>query len=163
MATHLLIDGYNFLKRTGLAALFDSSDLESGRRAVLDALAAYKKERATGITVVFDATRGISLLRQKERYRGIEIIYSKQGETADQVIVEAIRARRAGLLVVTSDRAIIDEAKRHGVPFITPSRLEEALGGAVPEEGDVGRGERKGNPRRAPKAVRRARKTIRKL
>jgi hypothetical protein len=163
MATHLLIDGYNFLKRTGLASLFDPSDLEGGRRSVLDALSAYKKERAVRITVVFDAMGGPSLARQKEGYRGIEVIYSKRGETADQVMVETIGASRAGLLVVTSDRAIIDEAKRHGVPFITPSRLEAAMGGAVPEESDAGRAARKGNPHKAPKGLRRARKTIRKL
>lgn len=164
MATHLLIDGYNFLKRTGLAALSRPSDLEGGRRAVLDALSPYKQEKAVRITVVFDATRGLSLARQKEGYRGIEVIYSKQGETADQVMVETIRARPAGLLVVTSDRAIIDEAKRHGVPFITPSRLEAALaGGEMAEEDDVGRPDKKGNPHKAPKGVRRARKTIRKL
>jgi hypothetical protein len=161
--THLLIDGYNYVKQSALAALLDPSDLESGRRYLLDELSRYKKEKKVRITVVFDATHGLSLGRKKEGYRGVEVIYSKQGETADQVIMEAIREHRAGLLVVTFDRAIIDEAKRHAVPFITPARLEAALSGSGPDDEERGRTEKKGNPRRAKRGVRRARRAVEKL
>ncbi len=76
MPTHLLIDGYNFLKQSAMAAFLDPSDLESGRRYLLDELSRYKKEKKIRITVVFDATQGLSLGRKKEGYRGIEVIYS---------------------------------------------------------------------------------------
>ncbi len=163
MPTHLLIDGYNFLKQSAMAAFLDPSDLESGRRYLLDELSRYKKEKKIRITVVFDATQGLSLGRKKEGYRGIEVIYSKQGETADEVMMETIRTRQPGLLVVTFDRAILDEAKKHAVPFTTPARLEAALTGGSSDEGDEGRTEKKGNPRRAPKGVRRARRAMKKL
>ena len=75
----------------------------------------------------------------------------------------AIRRRPPGLMVVTSDRAIIDEAKRHGVTFITPDRLEAAIDGDDAPEDRDGRGEKKGNPRKAPKSVRKVRRMIKKV
>jgi uncharacterized protein len=162
MPTHLLIDGYNLLKRSTIAALFDATDLDSARGYFLERLFEYKKEKRIQVTVVFDAPLGLSLSRKKERYKGIDVIYSKQGESADQVIVEAIRGRQAGLVVVTSDRAIIDEAKRHGVAFITPDRLEASMDGDGREDGG-GRTEKKGNPRKAPKNLRKARRAIKKI
>jgi uncharacterized protein len=162
MPTRLLIDGYNFLKRSSLSALFDATDLDSARNYFLERLFEYKREKGVHVTVVFDATQGISLGRQRDPYRGIEIIYSRQGETADQVMIETIRKRLPGLVVVTSDRAILDEAKRHGVVFVTPDRLEASLDGAGSEDYPE-RTEKKGNPRRAPKQVRKARRAIRKI
>ncbi len=157
MPTHLLIDGYNYVKQSALAALLDPFDLEGGRRYLLDELSRYKREKRVRITVVFDAGQAFSPARKREGYKGVEVIYSKQGETADDVIIERIRERRAGLLVVTFDRAIIDEAKKHGVPFITPARLEAAMSGGGADDEERGRTEKKGNPRKAPKGVRRAR------
>jgi predicted RNA-binding protein with PIN domain len=162
MPLHLLIDGYNFGKRGSLSPLFDSSDLESGRRLLLEKLSEYRKNKGIRITVVFDATGGLSLSRQKEFHKGIEVIYSRQGETADEVIIAAIRRKIPGLMVATSDRAIIDEAKRHGVTFITADRLEAAIDGGDEEETSERAG-KKGNARKAPKGVRKARRMIKKV
>ena len=162
MPVHLLVDGYNFAKRGALASLFDSSDLETGRRLLLERLSEYKKSRRIRITVVFDGTSGISLSREKDFYKGIEVIYSRRGETADEVIVAAIRRKPPGLMVATSDRAIINEAKSHGVTFITADRLDAAIDGGGDEDGEK-REEKKGNPRKAPKSVRKARRMIKKV
>jgi predicted RNA-binding protein with PIN domain len=162
MAVHLLIDGYNFAKRSSLACLFDSSDLETARKYLLERLSEYKKSRPMRITVVFDGTSGISLSREKDFYKGIEVIYSRQGETADDVIIGALRRRPAGLMVVTSDRAIINEAKSHGITFVTPDRLEAAIDGCDDDRG-LDREGKKGNPRKAPKNLRKARRMIKKV
>ncbi len=162
MAVHLLIDGYNFLKRSGLSAVLGPSDLEGARRYLLDRLSEYRKGKQIRIAVVFDATQGLSLQRQREGFRGIDVIYSRQGETADEVMVEVIRRKPPGLVVVTSDRAIIDEAKKHGVTFMTPDRLEMAIDGGTDEDRSE-RTEKKGNPRKAPKGLRRARRMIKKV
>ncbi len=161
MPTHLLIDGYNFLRRSTIGALF-GSDPDGARRRLLEMLAEQRRKGTTRITVVFDAPHGISLARQREGFRGVDVIYSAQGETADDVIMQVVRRRPAGLVVVSSDRAIIDEAKKHGVTFITSARLEAILEGGGPEE-DEQRMEKKGNPRRLPKQVRKARRTIKKI
>jgi predicted RNA-binding protein with PIN domain len=157
-----LIDGYNLLKRSSIASLFDGSDLDSARSYLLERLFEYKREKGIAISIVFDAPRGLSLSRTKENYKGIEVVYSKQGESADQVIIQVIRKRISGLVVVTSDRAILDEAKKHQVAFVTPDRLEASLDGGkdVDQEPRTGK---KGNPHKAPKNVRKARRAIRKI
>jgi hypothetical protein len=163
MPAHLLIDGYNVIRRSGAPAPSGPADLEGSRRYLLDALSRYKQEKQVRITVVFDGGGGTSIRRERDRYRGVEVIYSKGGETADQVIIEAIRTRPSGLVVATSDRAIIDEAKKHGVAFITSDRLGAALMGEDSGGEAVSRTEKKGNPRKAPKGLRQARRTIRKI
>lgn len=162
MPVHLLIDGYNLAKRGAIAPFLDSADLETGRNLLLERLAEYKKTRRIRITVVFDGTGGISLSREKDLHKGVEVIYSRQGETADEVIMAAIRRRPAGLMIVTSDRAIINCAKSHGVTFLTPDRLETAIDGTSDDD-DPHRGDKKGNPRKAPKSVRKARRMIKKV
>ena len=158
MPPHLIIDGYNYIMRTALAG----ADMETSRDMLLDQLVDYRKQKASRITVVFDATAGVHLARSRTNYRGIEIIYSGRDETADDVIKEMIRARMSGTVVVSSDRALIDEAKKRGIVFMVPARLEAALAGET--EGEAERSaERKGTSHKLPKRVRRARRTLGKV
>lgn len=159
MPIHLLIDGYNLLNRMK----FDTGDLETARKALLDQLAGYKRERGARITVVFDAYRGFSLHRARENHKGVEVVFTRENETADHVILERIRTRQTGLVVVSSDRAIIDEAKKHGVTFLTADRLEDMMIAPEPVTEEALRQEKRGNPRKLPKSVRRAQRTIRKI
>jgi hypothetical protein len=66
-------------------------------------------------------------------------------------------------VVVTSDRAIIDEAKNCGVTFLTADRLESVMHSPEPVTVEASRSEKRGNPRKLPKNVRRAKRTIRKI
>lgn len=162
MPPHLLIDGYNYIGRTSLAGMFGLSDSEVARDHLLDQLVEYRKEKRAKITVVFDAYAGVHLFRSRTNYKGIEVIYSGRDETADDVIRQLIRTRPAGLVVVSSDRALIDEAKRHGVVFMVPGRLEAALTGEAEQEEAHGPA-RKGTARKLPKRVRKARRTLGKV
>jgi uncharacterized protein len=157
MPPHLVIDAYNFIMRTAFAG----ADMETSRDMLLDRLVEYRKQKAVRVTAVFDAARGIHLARSRTNYKGIEVIYSGQNESADDVILEMIRSRPAGLVVVSSDRALIDEAKRRGVSFMVPARLEAALHGED-AEGQPRETERKGPSHRLPKKVRRSMRTLRK-
>lgn len=167
--THIVIDGYNYMMRTVASRVQEGSMPDTLRRGVLEKLSRYKRQRGSKITVVFDAYRSSSPSRQRENYLGIDVVYSRENETADDVIIGWIRERRAGMVVVTSDRAIIDEAKRSGVPFITPQRLEEmiieGMTGKNVDSGDDEEtaGGKKGNPRKLPKKLRRATRTIDKI
>jgi len=162
MPPHLLIDGYNYIGRTSLAGMFGTAGTEIARDHFLDQLVEYRKEKSIRITVVFDAYAGVHHVRSRTNYKGVEVIYSGRDETADDVIRQAMSSRPAGLIVVSSDRALIDEAKKHGVVFMVPGRLEAALSG---EDGDetAGTSERKGSGRKLPKRVRKARRTLGKI
>lgn len=161
---HIVIDGYNYINRIISSGIHSSASLEIIRDYLLDKLASYKRQKPNKITVIFDAYRGFSLTRQHENYRGINIVYTKENETADDVIIEWIRKKPSGLIVVTSDRAIIEEAKRYGITFITPVKMEEVMMGGDYEEDyeDDHRRGKKGNPKRLPKKLRKAGKTISK-
>ncbi len=142
--------------------MFGASDSESSRDHLLEQLAEYRSQKAARITVVFDAYAGVHLVRSRTNYKGVEVIYSGRDETADDVIRQLIRTRPSGLVVVSSDRALIDEAKRHGVVFMVPGRLEAALAGETEDETSRGP-DRKGTARKLPKRVRRARRTLGKV
>lgn len=162
---HIVIDGYNYINRIISSGIHSSASLEIIRDYLLDKLASYKRQKPNKITVIFDAYRGFSLTRQHENYRGINIVYTKENETADDVIIEWIRKKPSGLIVVTSDRAIIEEATRYGITFITPVKMEEVMMGGDYEEDyeDDHRRGKKGNPKRLPKKLRKAGKTISKI
>jgi uncharacterized protein len=166
---HIVIDGYNYMMRTVASRVQEGSSLEALRRGVLEKLSRYKRRKGSKITVVFDAYRSLSPGRQRENYLGIDVVYSRENETADDVIIGWIRERRSGMIVVTSDRAIIDEAKRSGIAFITPQKLEEMIVDGISgkdqasEDDDEGVTEKKGNPRKLPKKLRQATRTILKI
>ncbi len=164
MSAHLIIDGYNLL-----GALWGFTDrLESAREDLLESLAAYRHRKQHAMTVVFDGWRYDRPVEQHERYGGIDVIYSKRGEKADQVIQRLARRYGRDCAVVTSDREIINVARSHGA-FVLEAREFAAklhgqpAGGMVPykeldseEDERQGRGpEKKGNPRKLPKAERR--------
>jgi predicted RNA-binding protein with PIN domain len=166
---HLIIDGYNYINRIKTSPIDDGSNLDLLRRALLDRFVQYKKRKGAKITVVFDAYDSRSPGRQRENYKGIDVVYSKEHETADDVIIGWIREKRAGMVAVSSDRVIIDEAKRNGIAFLTPPGLEglmaeEAYGkGAETDDEDPQSTRKHGNPRKLPKKLRKATKTIGKI
>jgi predicted RNA-binding protein with PIN domain len=165
---HLIIDGYNYINRIIPSSTRSIASLDILRRTVLERFARYKREKGIKITVVFDAYKGISLGRQRENYKGIDVVYSREKETADEVIIGWIREKRSGLVVVSSDREIIDEAKHHGITFITPLKLAEIMAERDGTRDDKDSEEeyqkqKGGNPRKLPKRVKRAIKTVGKI
>jgi len=166
---HLIIDGYNYIHRIRSGPSAYGLNLEMLRRELLERLFRYKKDRGVRITAVFDAQGGYNLGRQRENYKGIDVVYAGESETADDVIIGWIREKRAGRIVVTSDRAILDEAKKAGVPFMTPVAIEQSgvVGGkeewADKEDNSDFRRPKTGNPRKLPKKLRKATKSINKI
>jgi predicted RNA-binding protein with PIN domain len=50
----IIVDGYNLIRQWPELAMLDRADLEEGREALLQELAAYRRTRGHQITVVFD-------------------------------------------------------------------------------------------------------------
>jgi len=171
MALHLIIDGYNVIRQMPVWRDLDAQDLQWGREALLASLAAYRRVKKHPITVVFDGT-GSELLGHRDFFQGILILYSRQDETADDVIKRLIARERERGLVVTSDREIIDHALRVGAAVMSAPefalRLQLAEGHAGPEdeaEDDhhpTGT-KKKGPSHRAPKKLRRLHVRLKKI
>lgn len=161
---HLILDGYNVLGRTSTGL----SHLEQSREILLRDLAAYRQRKGHAITVVFDGWQQGQPSERREHRAGIQVIYSKRGEKADQVIQRLAREYGADCAVVSSDHEIVNAARAHGAFVMGAQEFAAKLHdvsvspGRVPykeldtgEEGIVRRGpEKKGNPRKLPKSQR---------
>jgi hypothetical protein len=75
MAVHIIIDGYNLIRQSAELSPLDRIDLQQGREALLELLAAYKKIKRHHITVVFDGTDAYSLYRQRDQVKGIKVLF----------------------------------------------------------------------------------------
>ncbi|MDH5739371.1 MAG: NYN domain-containing protein [Nitrospira sp.] len=164
MPTHLIIDGYNLLGGSGIR----SGHSESSREMLLHDLAAYRHRKRHSITVVFDGWQQGRSTEQREHRAGVQVIYSKRGERADQVIQRLAREYGTDCAIVSSDHEIINAARAHGAFVMGAQEFAEKIRGSssapsvLPykelDPGDdvrSGRGpEKKGNPRKLPKSQR---------
>ncbi|THJ23541.1 MAG: NYN domain-containing protein [Nitrospira sp. CG24E] len=168
MALHLIVDGYNLLVQASRLAGRESLQSEMARESLLRDLALYRQRKSHAITVVFDGWQQGWGTEQREHRLGLEIIFSRRGEKADQVIQRLAAEFGSACAVVSSDREIIDSAKAQGA-FVMKAqefagKLHErpnAIRVAAHKELDTGedlrpkRGpDKRGNPRKLPKALR---------
>ncbi len=166
---HLVIDGYNLL-HVGRSPK-DLTDLEIERKRLISLLAAYRRQRPCEMTVVFDGWQTGWVTEQKERERGIDLVFSRRGEKADEVIKRLVSERGAGMVVVTSDREISRFAERMSVSVIPSEQFLEKIEHAsfqprkegFREDETEGGGKKKGPSRRLSKKERRRRAALRKL
>ncbi len=168
---HLIIDGYNLLHVNRSLIQLNAIQLQWERERLIDQLSAYQKLKPCRITVVFDGWQGGWSTEKRENKRGIELIFSKLGEKADEVIKRLVKEKGSGAIVVTSDRDIARFAERMAVSVISSEQFREKLEvpASKPEEGFEEEEEeekgikKKGLSRRLSKKEKRARTALRKL
>jgi predicted RNA-binding protein with PIN domain len=169
---HLIIDGYNLLHLLSPRLSLNAPQLQRERDRLLDRLSDYGRQRGLEITIVFDGWQGGWITEQRERRKGIEVIYSKVGEKADDVIKRLVRERGSGSMVITSDREISKDAERMSVAVIPSDQFREKLEQSAvevesflkdEEEGEERGRKKKGLSRRLSKKEKRKRTALRKL
>ncbi|MBF0102649.1 MAG: NYN domain-containing protein [Desulfobacterales bacterium] len=126
MGLHIIIDGYNLIRQSSQLRSIDQQDIQFGREALLNRLAAYKKIKSHKITVVFD---GIDIRNAESinNVKGIHILYSSKGEIADTVIRRMSTKEREKAVIVTSDREIIHFVESQGSTVIQSTDFEDKL------------------------------------
>lgn len=110
----ILVDGYNVIKRSALFQTFGFQQLAEARDALIIRLAHRYLHTPHHVTVVFD---GNGLIEQVSHERRVRVIYSRAGETADQVIARlAAQARDAGreVEIYSDDLEVRGAAQRVG-------------------------------------------------
>lgn len=175
MALHLIIDGYNLIRRSDRLRRAEDKSLELGRRALIDELAAYKRIKGYKITVVFDGGQNNEPFAARSAEKGIRIRFSRYGQTADAVIVNMACRDAQKAMVVTADRELAAKvAAKDAVP-VDPGEFEEKMEmarlmevkGTGAEDGDrqgwVPTTRKKGPARRLPKSRRRQLRKVKKL
>ncbi len=104
---YLLVDGYNIL-----FAWFDlnnatSEDLDIARNYLINRLSNYKEMRNCEIIIVFDAYKVKGGLGSYERIGNLDVVYTKEAETADSYIERTAKDKSRlnyDVKVATSDR-----------------------------------------------------------
>lgn len=106
---HLIVDGYNVTKRG-----FADMSLEQQRKRLITGLGGIAAQTGDEVTVVFDGAERVHGLPPAPR--GVRVLFSRKGDTADELIRQLVRAEPAGrpLVVVSSDREVADGVRRHG-------------------------------------------------
>ena len=127
MSIHIIIDGYNLIRQSKKLSALDLQDIQMGREALVEMLAVYKRIKAHHITVVFDGTRSALLSRQSSRQKGLTIVFSRSGESADTVIKQMAQREGEKALVVTSDLGIVRSVEAWGAATISSQDFEEKL------------------------------------
>lgn len=119
----LIVDGYNVSKTA-----WPASSLEAQRIRLVNALAPIVARSGVETTVVFDAADS-SVRPVVSTPRGIKVLFSPEGVIADDVIRDLVDAEPAGrvVLVVTSDRAVVDDVVRSGARTAAAASLAELL------------------------------------
>ncbi len=156
---HIIVDGYNLIRQSVSLRDFERRGLDEGRRELVKRLFLYNKDRNHRITIVFDGWLGGSIQEERDRYGGMNIIYSRLGEKADDVIKRIVQTNRGeDIVVVTSDRDIASFVTHRSKVVISAQEFETRMNKSTiivkEEKGDNGedestkRGTRKKGPSR---------------
>ncbi|GAB7047467.1 NYN domain-containing protein [Catenuloplanes indicus] len=116
---HLIVDGYNVTKRG-----WSEMSLEHQRKRLITGLGGIAAQTGDEVTCVFDGAERQHGLPPAPR--GVRVLFSRKGETADEVIRRLVRAEPSGrpVIVISSDREVADGVRRHGAyPLAADSLL----------------------------------------
>ena len=165
---HLIIDGYNVLGAMGLPPQKVVGQGEVHRDQFVARLALYAQAIHCPVTVIFDAWRQPGSIRHTSHQTGVTVVYSAEGERADQIIQQLIRQYGNETAVVSSDLEVINVARAFGAFVIrsqeflarlqkgSQQRTSVRSGRGKPEAKDDGENgitrskDKKGNPRKLP-------------
>ncbi|MFI8893164.1 NYN domain-containing protein [Streptomyces paradoxus] len=120
---HLVVDGYNVTK-TG----YPQMPLEKQRLRLLGQLSQLAAQSGAEVTCVFDgAELAAPVLLAPPR--GVRVLFSKPGVTADELIRQLVRAEPPGrpVIVASTDREVADGVARAGARPVASAMLLKRL------------------------------------
>jgi predicted RNA-binding protein with PIN domain len=106
---HLVVDGYNVTKRG-----YGELDLEQQRSRLVKGLSGIAAQTGAEVTVAFDGAERVPGLPGPPR--GVRVLFSRKGQSADELIRALVRAEPDGrpVVVVSSDREVAEGVRRAG-------------------------------------------------
>lgn len=102
---YLFVDGYNVINSWDNLKELSSINLEVAREELIEIMAEYQYYSNIRIIVVFDAHMVKGNNGKKEIIKGVDVVYTKENETADQYIEKVLDdiGRVERVRVATSD------------------------------------------------------------
>jgi predicted RNA-binding protein with PIN domain len=123
----IIIDGYNLIRQSDALRRCERFSLEAGRNALIQKVSLYKKRKGHQVTIVFDGWENGSAMEERDRREGIDIIYSRRGEKADDVIKRMVEKRKEEMVVVTSDGNIAAFVSHRGGTAVSSPDFEALM------------------------------------
>lgn len=174
LSVFIIIDGYNLIRQSSVLRRYELRSLEAGRQALLSRLNDYQLKKRYKITVVFDGRQEEEREEERDRYGGVDIIFSRCGEYADDVIKRLTAQSQEETIVVSSDREIADFAASLGKTALASVEFENVMNKTIISSRDkrypvaAVAGERndvkkKGPARRLSKAQKKRQKIMKRL
>ncbi|MFJ2716160.1 NYN domain-containing protein [Streptomyces sp. NPDC087437] len=120
---HLVVDGYNVTK-TG----YPQMPLEKQRLRLLGQLSQLAAQTGAEVTCVFDGAELVAPVLLAPP-RGVRVLFSKPGVTADELIRQLVRAEPPGrpVIVVSTDREVADGIAKAGARPVASAVLLKRL------------------------------------
>jgi YacP-like NYN domain len=121
---HLVVDGYNVTK-----GAWASMPLEAQRTRLIQRLGVLAARTGAEVTCVFDGA-DVSVPPPVTPGQGVRVLFSPQGQSADELIRRLVAAEPPGraVIVVSSDREVADGVRSSGAWAVDSDLLVPLLG-----------------------------------
>ena len=126
---YIIVDGYNVIFAWEDLAEQARADLDAARRQLCDALSSFAGFTKCRLVVVFDGYKQKGNPGEKSQFHNIQVVYTKEGETADQYI-EALAhdiGSNYAVRVASSDSLVQLSALGSGVLRMSARELREEV------------------------------------
>lgn len=102
---YLLVDGYNIIFAWDELKELADINMDAARNKLMDIMCNYQGFKKCILILVFDAYKVIGNIGQAIKYHNINVVYTKEAETADQYIEKTAHkiGRKYDVTVATSD------------------------------------------------------------
>jgi predicted RNA-binding protein with PIN domain len=130
MGVPVVIDGYNLLYARG-----EEPSVASRARLVHD-LVRWADDRQRRVVLVFDAWAQGQRVEREEAHGPVTVFFTRYGERADEWIVRWVAARPEAV-VVSSDRAVGQAARRRGAAVLGAAAFAARLDGTATTDDDT--------------------------
>ena len=125
----LIVDGYNVIFAWENLAAQARDDLDAARRQLCDSLSSYAGFAKCRLVVVFDGYKQKGNPGEKFQFHNIQVVYTKEGETADayiEALADEIGSNYA-VRVASSDGLVQLSSFRSGVLRMSARELYEEV------------------------------------
>lgn len=102
---YLFVDGYNIINCWNDLRDISQISLEEARNELIEVMAEYKGYTGVEVIIVFDAHLVKGSSRKKDKIKNVEVVYTKENETADHYIEKKLdkMGKVKSVKVATSD------------------------------------------------------------
>jgi len=131
----ILVDGYSLLHNWPELASGHPRHSERARKELIQMLTRYHDTTGTPVTIFFDGAGAPAGTPQPEMDSAVEVLFSRAGQTADQMIERAAHRFHAHgeTLVVTDDHAERDVVSGMGGSVASCANFIRMIGDALTE------------------------------